>query len=711
MLIKSLFSLARERIDLDLREKQQIAKQNNGAKNAATTVSDKHSTKNTVTTSTKKTKQVNDKEATGKISKQNSKLSGKNKHGSHLEMLNQSESNIISGKTKSGVCSQMEASKELLLDLIDDYDRIENGEAGKRESLEGREISCKTFENSETRIEKNSDKRCTKISSVGNTKNATEKLSNAKKVFARRLSLVCCGKDHGASADNNVDFSLERKQMINKQNEAFIEKVNGGKTREDFITEMMPIPAGPIPDFHRNQPCSKAYPAQKPKTARANDTRKTAKTTNSKKKCPPLQKNLMSKEIKRNSTAPKSGRCKTKGEMARNRMPSPRKTHLSQLPGFKNCSSNDEFMDMVLGKSIDKPTKCAALDEIQGGKLTESGDDSERQNEISEIGTENCPSGDKSSDDQENLHEKHDSAKYPQRHSFDEKYGSILQFYTTSPDNQEIESTDFKGHGSKSTDVTGQSAASPDVGVQSLNLSLGSFGEEARKYIFESHLEMSDKDVECPSSSNEESDEEHLSKRGSLLRQKGFDNSHKEHLSKRGSLLRQRSFDNSHLDDGQQISYQETEKPRFLIEETKQMEDNIGEGSSGDNFFKNMARIAFAPGLISFNSEASNRGTGGRRSEELSAQDISIFNQRARVNSINRSSISTQTSCDDSECGDDDLHDWVKGNILGRGSHGKVCLGMTSRGRLVAVKQVELSLSHAKEAEKVNCILRCCTVI
>ncbi|XP_035693013.1 ankyrin repeat domain-containing protein 12-like isoform X1 [Branchiostoma floridae] len=43
---------------------------------------------------------------------------------------------------------------------------------------------------------------------------------------------------------------------------------------------------------------------------------------------------------------------------------------------------------------------------------------------------------------------------------------------------------------------------------------------------------------------------------------------------------------------------------------------------------------------------------------------------------------------------------WKKGNLLGKGAYGKVCCGLTSRGELIAVKQVELNTAHWEKAEQ-----------
>ncbi len=122
--------------------------------------------------------------------------------------------------------------------------------------------------------------------------------------------------------------------------------------------------------------------------------------------------------------------------------------------------------------------------------------------------------------------------------------------------------------------------------------------------------------------------------------------------------------------------------------------------SNQDDTFQRMTEIAFARGVG--NSASSYRGSGYYPSKEsIGNIPLSQFPRTFIYDSIKRSSISTQTSSDDSECGDDDLRDWVKGNVLGQGAYGTVYCALTNRGRMVAVKQVELNRTHTKEAEKV----------
>jgi len=99
-----------------------------------------------------------------------------------------------------------------------------------------------------------------------------------------------------------------------------------------------------------------------------------------------------------------------------------------------------------------------------------------------------------------------------------------------------------------------------------------------------------------------------------------------------------------------------------------------------DNYFRELTDIAFAPGI---NSAISN----------VPSQRIS------RRSSLVGSSIGTQTSFDGSDCCEDELHDWKKGAVIDKGAYGTVYRGMTNRGKLVAVKEVELDKIDERKAE------------
>eukprot|EP00794_Sanderia_malayensis_P016812 gene16812-18508_t len=120
-----------------------------------------------------------------------------------------------------------------------------------------------------------------------------------------------------------------------------------------------------------------------------------------------------------------------------------------------------------------------------------------------------------------------------------------------------------------------------------------------------------------------------------------------------------------------------------------------------DKMFREMTKIAFARGVG--NSASSYRGSVSGHSNELRTPS---HRSSIPFDIVKRSSISTQTSTDDSECGDEDIRDWMKGHMLGQGAYGTVYCGLTSRGRMVAVKQVELDRTHTKEAEKLYKILQ-----
>ena len=125
------------------------------------------------------------------------------------------------------------------------------------------------------------------------------------------------------------------------------------------------------------------------------------------------------------------------------------------------------------------------------------------------------------------------------------------------------------------------------------------------------------------------------------------------------------------------------------VQEESDIESNLKENKEVDpnnnNNFREMTRIMFAPDI----DGASSTGSGRRISN---------------CGSIGRSSISTQTSTDGSEFGDEELYDWVKGNVLDQGAYGTVYLALTGRGKMVAVKQVVLSRTHSKESEKVRSV-------
>ena len=105
--------------------------------------------------------------------------------------------------------------------------------------------------------------------------------------------------------------------------------------------------------------------------------------------------------------------------------------------------------------------------------------------------------------------------------------------------------------------------------------------------------------------------------------------------------------------------------------------------SNFDNYYRELTEIAFAPGI---NSAISN----------VPSQRIS------RRSSLVGSSIGTQTSFDGSDCCEDELHDWKKGAVIDKGAYGTVFRGMTNKGKLVAVKEVELDKIDERKAEIVR---------
>ena len=134
----------------------------------------------------------------------------------------------------------------------------------------------------------------------------------------------------------------------------------------------------------------------------------------------------------------------------------------------------------------------------------------------------------------------------------------------------------------------------------------------------------------------------------------------------------------------------------------QQVSEESAESTVSNDPYKDMARIAFDPLLV--NSAlclSPSKESELSRSKKWSVISGASSRRSSQESSFRRSSVSTQTS-DGSESGDEDVIEWTKGNMIGKGAYGTVYLGLTSKGRMTAVKQVELNDADRREAQKVR---------
>ncbi|XP_070564922.1 uncharacterized protein [Ptychodera flava] len=112
--------------------------------------------------------------------------------------------------------------------------------------------------------------------------------------------------------------------------------------------------------------------------------------------------------------------------------------------------------------------------------------------------------------------------------------------------------------------------------------------------------------------------------------------------------------------------------------------------------FNSLASEIFSQSLRSDATDVSDRTL----TETLGRPDSrTITNSLGKVRSANSSLRSESASTIQADLTEDLIH-WKKGQVLGRGAFGTVFCGLTNTGKLIAVKQVELSVRGKEDAEK-----------
>ncbi len=353
---------------------------------------------------------------------------------------------------------------------------------------------------------------------------------------------------------------------------------------------------------------------------------------------PAIRKASAKKNIRKNEE-----KGKQKPNMLMKNKKQKRKKLLSVLPGFENCLSDDAFRDMVFGKTLEKHLRCKGVKEaIVEDMEKELGSSSRVREQANSLGLNSnqnlSQTVDEVSDGEHDAQEQEILSDILQ----DDKYRSLFDFYTGSSSEGE------KCNPGPAQDVRGNTPSPNNI-----------------QFILND-----DDSVE----------------RGNIT-----------HSNTRNSvdpITVAREF------EPRTVKTPLTGTSRDIMFGGKRENSNVEElfpiRSSQDDIFKQMTEIMFARGI---GNSASCSGSERAQSREFTGQ-FQTSQRNSIFESFKRSSISTQTS-EDSEFGDEDLHEWQKGGVLGKGAYGTVYLALTNRGRMVAVKQVEISQSPSKEAEKV----------
>ena len=109
------------------------------------------------------------------------------------------------------------------------------------------------------------------------------------------------------------------------------------------------------------------------------------------------------------------------------------------------------------------------------------------------------------------------------------------------------------------------------------------------------------------------------------------------------------------------------------------------ERTNSYDFYKEITGIAFASGVNTVISSGPSRRV---------SKDESLTRS---------SSISTQGSSEGSECDQEELQGWTRGDVIANNHKCIVYRGLSNRGKIIAVKQVELDRTQGtRDAEKVN---------
>lgn len=479
------------------------------------------------------------------------------------------------------------------------------------------------------------------------------------------------------------------KENIYKQNVAFMDDVKHGKARENIVEDLF----GKRSDLSKSKSCLAVPKNLGMMKKRQNIERKCSAST--KKSCSAVKMPNSRKKIEKPNCNGKGKKCKKESAGQKQTLKSRKPDevnleYLNLLPGFGDCLNDDEFKDMFVYEcftpeievtsngiqevcaadvSRPQPTECNILPE----KCSESPTFSNGPNPC------NSPPG------------------------FNERYKSVLDFYEKDLGQEKpstgghMSSFDFK--------LLGVNTTHPELSIVNeeniFGTEQGEFSDcdetdnrkgvqggsvdsckntPAREVLTSVSIEDEmTSTADCPDVTDDIKSQGHegLTDSAELTTfavqvESGAESGTKENIE---------------LDLNGSKTFREMTESTVAVQEESDVEPSRKEKTEVDlnnnNNFREMTEIMFASDI----DLATSTGSGRRISN---------------CSSIHRSSISTQTSTDGSECGDEELYDWVKGNVLDQGAYGTVYLALTNRGKMVAVKQVVLSRTHTKESEKVR---------
>ncbi|KAL9978253.1 hypothetical protein ACROYT_G015751 [Oculina patagonica] len=129
--------------------------------------------------------------------------------------------------------------------------------------------------------------------------------------------------------------------------------------------------------------------------------------------------------------------------------------------------------------------------------------------------------------------------------------------------------------------------------------------------------------------------------------------------------------------------------------------DMCSENSVEFDYYERMAREKSGVSSASSSSSSTIRTQSNVSLGSLgniSQGSVGSFSGSVTENVV-RSRLSASARSQSSESCEEEIF-WKKGNVLGRGAFGTVWLGLTNRGEMIAVKQVELNHSNLDEAEE-----------
>ena len=470
------------------------------------------------------------------------------------------------------------------------------------------------------------------------------------------------------------------KENIYKQNVAFMDDVKHGKTRENIVEDLF----GKRNDLSKPK-SSLAVPknlgmAKKPlKLSRhANASAKAS--------CSSVKIANARNKIEKPSCAGKGRKCKKEfaGQKQKLKDRKPEEVnleYLSLLPGFENCLNDYEFKDMFVyecfASEIEVPSNC--IQEVDAADVSRS------QPIEFDILPEKCSESPTFSDDC--------PGRCNRLSSFDERYKSVLDFYDNDLGEEKPategrrSSFDFK--------FLGLSAIRPELSIVNELPQENIFGTEQGKLNDDNKMDnwkeygaqrgnvnckgtpirevltsvsIYDEMSSIADGSNvtgytEAQGQEGLTDSAELTTvavqvESGAESGTKENIEldlngnkTESSVSVQEVSDNKSGRKEKVEVDQTTNITTVAVQEESDVESHLKEkievDPNNNNNFREMTEIMFADIDL-----ATSTGSGRRISN---------------CSSIVRSSISTQTSNDGSECGDEELCDWVKGNVLDQG--------------------------------------------